>query len=82
MEEQQVKMAMEDLKSAEVGDHALNAQKIFLLANKAYLLYVSRDSIEKAKLLRMLFSHLFGGCRKCNARIQKALRHYLQKGSI
>jgi hypothetical protein len=30
-------------------------QRVFELANKAYSLYVSRDSAEKAKLLRMLF---------------------------
>jgi len=57
MEEQQVKMAMDGLISAETSDRALDAQRIFELANKAYLLYVSQDSIEKAKLLRMLFSN-------------------------
>jgi hypothetical protein len=57
MEEQQVKMAMEGLNSAETSDRALDAQRILELANKAYLLYVSQDSTEKAKLLRMLFSN-------------------------
>jgi DNA invertase Pin-like site-specific DNA recombinase len=57
MEEQQVKMAIEGLNSAETGDRALDAQRIFELANKAYLLYVSQDSTEKAKLLKMLFSN-------------------------
>ncbi len=57
MEEQQVKMAMEALKNAETSDRALDAQRIFELANKAYLLYVSQDVTEKAKLLRMLFSN-------------------------
>lgn len=57
IEEQQVKMAIEGLKSAETSDRALDAQRIFELANKAYLLYVSQDSTEKAKLLKMLFSN-------------------------
>jgi hypothetical protein len=57
MEEQQVKMAMEGLNSAEIGDRALDAQRILELANQAYSLYVSQDSTEKAKLLRMLFSN-------------------------
>ena len=57
MEEQQVKMAIEGLSSAETGDRALDAQRILELANKAYLLYFSQNSTEKAKLLRMLFSN-------------------------
>ncbi len=57
MEEQQVKMAIQGLSEAETGDRALDAQRIFELANKAYLLYVSQDSTEKAKLLKMLFSN-------------------------
>ena len=57
MEEQQVKMAIEGLSNAETGDRALDAQRILELANKAYLLYFSQDSTEKAKLLRMLFSN-------------------------
>jgi hypothetical protein len=57
MEEQQVKMAIHGLSSAETGDRALDAQRIFELANKAYSLYVSQDSTEKAKLLKMLFSN-------------------------
>ena len=77
MEEQQIKMAMDGLSSAETGDRALDAQRIFELANKAYSLYVSQDSTEKAKLLRMLFSNCFGRRRKCNPHIQKALRHDL-----
>lgn len=57
MEEQQVKMAIQGLNEAETSDRALDAQRIFELANKAYLLYGSQDSTEKAKLLRMLFSN-------------------------
>src|SRR5215469_14486945 len=57
IEEQQVKMAIEGLKIAETSDRALDAQRIFELANKAYLRYVSQDSTEKAKLLKKLFSN-------------------------
>jgi site-specific DNA recombinase len=57
MEEQQVKMAIQGLSSAETGDRALDAQRIFELANKAYSLYISQNSTEKAKLLKMLFSN-------------------------
>jgi hypothetical protein len=57
MEEQQVKMAIEGLNGAETSDRALNAQRILELANKAYSLYISQDSTEKARLLRMLFSN-------------------------
>jgi hypothetical protein len=56
-EEQQVKMAIQGLSSAEAGDRALDAQRIFELANKAYSLYVSQNPVEKAKLLKMLFSN-------------------------
>jgi hypothetical protein len=51
VEEQQVKMAMQ-------SDLALDAQRIFELANKADSLYVSQNPTEKAKLLRILFSNL------------------------
>src|SRR5258707_15070237 len=57
MAEQQVKMAIHGLSSAETSDRALDAQRIFELANKAYSLYVSQNSTEKAKLLKMLFSN-------------------------
>ena len=57
MEEQQVKIAIQGLSSAEMGDRALDAQRIFELANKAHSLYVSQNPVEKAKLLRMLFSN-------------------------
>ena len=57
MEEQQVRMAIDGLSNAERGDKALDAERIFELANKAYSLYLSQDSTEKAKLLRMLFSN-------------------------
>jgi site-specific DNA recombinase len=57
MEEQQIKMAIDGLKSAETSDRALDAQRILELANRAYSLYVSQASTEKAKLLRMVFSN-------------------------
>ena len=50
-------MAIQGLSNAETGDRALDAQGIFELANKAYSLYVSQNPVEKAKLLRMLFSN-------------------------
>jgi hypothetical protein len=57
MEEQQVKMAMQGLNQAQTGDRALDAQRIFELANKAHSLYISQNSTEKAKLLKMIFSN-------------------------
>jgi hypothetical protein len=51
VEEQQVKMAMQ-------SDLALDAQRIFELANKADSLYVSQNPNEKTKLLRILSSNL------------------------
>jgi site-specific DNA recombinase len=57
MEEQQVKMAIQGLNSGGTGDRALDAQKIFELANSAYSLYVSQNSVEKAKLLRLVVSN-------------------------
>jgi hypothetical protein len=57
MEEQQIKMAIQGLSDAATGDKALDAQRIFELANKAYSLYASQNPVEKAKLLRILFSN-------------------------
>lgn len=48
-------MALEGLNDIETSDRALDAQKILELANEAYSRYISQDSTEKAKLLRMLF---------------------------
>jgi site-specific DNA recombinase len=56
-EEQQIKVAIQGLNNGRAGDKALDAQKIFELANKAYSLYVSQNPVEKAKLLKMLFSN-------------------------
>lgn len=57
MEEQQVRLALDDLASFENADSALDAQRVFELSNKAYLLYFSQGSTEKAKLLRMMCSN-------------------------
>jgi hypothetical protein len=56
-EEEQVKLAIDGLASTESTDRALDAQRVFELANKAYLLYFSQDFTEKAKLLRMMCSN-------------------------
>lgn len=56
-EEQQVTMALEGLKYANLSDRAVSAQKIFELANNAYSLYVSQNSTEQAKLLKMVLSN-------------------------
>ena len=57
MEEQQVKMAIQGMSNAETGDRAASARRIFELANRAYSLNISQNPVEKAKLLRMLFSN-------------------------
>ena len=57
IEEQQVQAAINGLASTGDADRAINAEKVFELANKAYLLYVSQNPVEKAKLLRMLCSN-------------------------
>jgi len=56
VEAQQVKTAMQGLSQALTSDRALDAQRIFELANKADSLHVSQNSTEKAKLLRIVFS--------------------------
>jgi site-specific DNA recombinase len=57
MEEQQVNMAIGALDYAIRSDRALAASEILELANGAYSLYISQDSVEKAKLLRMVLSN-------------------------
>ena len=49
-----MRIAIDGLAEAETGDRALDAQRVLELANKAYLLYLTQDSVEKANLLRML----------------------------
>jgi uncharacterized protein YegL len=55
-EERQVKLAIDCLAGTENTDRATDVQRVFELASKAYLLYFSQDSTEKAKLLRMMCS--------------------------
>lgn len=74
-EEQQVQIELQDLDQAHAGDRALDAQKVFELANKACLLYLSQDVTEKAKLLRMVFE-LLRRRRKCHAYIHIPVRPY------
>jgi hypothetical protein len=50
-------MAIQGVSNAETRNKALDAQRIFELANKAYSLYVSQNPVEKAKLLKTLFSN-------------------------
>ena len=54
IEEHQLKLAIDGLVGGEIGDRALDAQRALELAIKAYLLYLTQDSVRKAKLLRML----------------------------
>jgi hypothetical protein len=60
-EEQQLKLAIDSIGSGDATSRALSAEKCFELANKASLLYVSQNSQEKAKLLRMLVSNFSVG---------------------
>ena len=53
-EEQQIQAAIAGLKETEFGDRLLTAQRILELANKAYFLYVTRNSGERAKLLKIV----------------------------
>ena len=80
MEEQQLKLALDALANAGTEDRALSAEGTLELANKAYSLYVSQDSFEKAKLLRMLLLKLLDGCSKRKACLPIPLRPHLQKG--
>ena len=57
VEEQQVKMAIDGLTSAENGDRALELKEVFELANKAYSLYFTQDTADRADLLRKLCSN-------------------------
>jgi site-specific DNA recombinase len=53
-DERQVRLAIDGLAGGVADDVVVNAQKVLELANKAYFLYLSQDSAEKAKLLRTL----------------------------
>ena len=53
-EEQQVQMALDGLQEANNGDKLLSAKRILELANKAHFLYVTQNSSEQAKLLKLV----------------------------
>lgn len=57
IEEHQATLAIDSLANAEIADRSLDAERVFELAIKAYSLYVSQDSAEKAKLLRLMCSN-------------------------
>ena len=80
MEEQQLKLALDALANAGTEDRALSAERTLELANKAYSLYVSKDSFEKAKLLRMLLLKLLDGCSKRKACLPIPLLSHLTNG--
>lgn len=61
LEEHQKKLAIDSLIKSQNADKVLDAQRVFELANKAYLLYSSQDSTDNAKLLRMLCSKISVG---------------------
>ena len=53
-EEQQIQMALDGLKEANNGDRLLDAKKILELANKAHFLYLTQNSTEQARLLKLV----------------------------
>jgi DNA invertase Pin-like site-specific DNA recombinase len=57
MEERSVLEAIAQVGTAESGDRALDARRVFELANKAHFLYISQGNDERGKLLRMLCSN-------------------------
>ena len=56
-EEQLVCMALDGLKNGDFRQHALTVSRILELANKACLLYKTRNAAEQGKLLRMVVSN-------------------------
>jgi hypothetical protein len=78
-EEQQVRLALNGLESADACDQALDAQRILELSNKAHFLYFSQDSFEKAKLLRMLLSNCSVDAVSASPTYRYPFRHHLQK---
>jgi hypothetical protein len=50
-------MAIDGLREAEIGDRSLEAEQVFELANKAYYLYLTQNTAERADLLRKLCSN-------------------------
>jgi hypothetical protein len=62
-------MAMEGLNGAEISDRALDAQRVFELANSAYFLYGSQNSGQKGQIAQNGSFELLGRRRKCNVHI-------------
>jgi site-specific DNA recombinase len=60
-EEQQTKTAIDRLDKGEASDRALEVERVFELANRAYSLYVSHNPTEKGRLLDQLFSNCVVG---------------------
>jgi hypothetical protein len=56
-EERSVLEALAQVTVVDAGDRALDAERVFELANKAHFLYVSQGNDERAQLLRMLCSN-------------------------
>ena len=52
-EEQRIKMAVAGLEACN-GDRLLDVKRILELANKAYFLYLTREPVQQAQLLRMV----------------------------
>ncbi len=79
MEEQQAKMALDGLASAETSDRTLDAERTFELANRVYFsLHEPRFDREGQSARNDVFE-LLRGCRKCNTCAEKALRCDLPK---
>lgn len=55
-EEQQIKTAIDRIDKGDVNDRAVEAERVFELANRAYPLYASYDHVDKARLLKTLFA--------------------------
>jgi site-specific DNA recombinase len=82
MEEQQAKMAIQGLGQAQVCDRALDAQRILELANSAYSLYVSQVPVEKAKLLRLMFSNFSMDAVSVSATYRKPFDIIFQRAQL
>jgi hypothetical protein len=81
-EEQQVKMAIDGLASAATGDRALDAQKAFELANKAFFSVHFAGFDRTGQTAQNDVFELFCGCRKCRTCIQISFQSDLRKCQI
>ncbi len=55
-EKRYIREALDQLSVAHEGDRAMDVERVFELAKKAHLLYISQGNEERTKLLRMLCS--------------------------